>query len=420
MKTLKVLIVAAGGYGGQYVQALLEGGAAHGMEIAGVVEPFPASVRQRAELEALQVPWYDTVEAFYAEHDADLALISSPIQFHKRQVLSCLENGSHVLCEKPLCSSPEDLRELIAARDRSGRLLGVGYQWSWAEAVQAFKKDAIAGKFGRLLSMKTLIRWPRNTAYFSRGIGWAGKVRAADGTWILDSIAHNACGHYLHHMLFTAGKTQDGCAVPERVRATLLRANAIENFDTAMIEAEDADGARYLFLASHAVEENVNPVFEFRYEKAVVRYEEDGDGEIHVAFADGRECSYGGMGDRASMGSIHFPKALAHGGGDPGRRAPCLPAGGCLGADEDHLRRADELPRPGLPEGRRDGMGNERRAAENRARAGGNAPALLRAGPAAGGGGTPLGPARQDRLDGGDRALYSERILTARGHPPTD
>jgi len=308
MKTLKVLIVAAGGYGGQYVQALLEGGAAHGMEIAGVVEPFPASVRQRAELEALRVPWYDTVEDFYAGHDADLALISSPIQFHKRQVLTCLENGSHVLCEKPLCSSPEDLRELIEARDRSGRLLGVGYQWSWAEAVQAFKKDAIAGKFGRLLSMKTLIRWPRNTAYFSRGIGWAGKVRAADGTWILDSIAHNACGHYLHHMLFTAGKTQDSCAVPERVRATLLRANAIENFDTAMIEAEDADGARYLFFASHAVEENVNPVFEFRYEKAVVRYEEDGDGEIRVAFADGQESSYGGMGDRASMGSIHFPK----------------------------------------------------------------------------------------------------------------
>jgi len=308
MKKLKVLIVAAGGYGGQYVQALLEEGESRGLVIEGVVEPYPASVLQKAELDALNVPWYDSAEAFYQEHEADLALISSPIQFHKEQVLCCMEHGSHVLCEKPLCSSPDDLDELIEARDRTGKMLGVGYQWSWAPAVQDFKRDALAGDFGKLLSMKTLIRWPRNTAYFSRGIGWAGKLRAGNGTWILDSIAHNACGHYLHHMLFVAGASQTSCAVPEKVQSVLLRANAIENFDTAMIRAWDADGVSYLFLASHAVEENVNPVYEFRYEKAVVRYEEDADAQIHAVFEDGRERNYGSMGDRFNMATIHFPK----------------------------------------------------------------------------------------------------------------
>ena len=186
-------------------------------------------------------------------------------------------------------------------------------------------RDAIAGKFGRLLSMKTLIRWPRNTAYFSRGIGWAGKVRAADGTWILDSIAHNACGHYLHHMLFTAGSRQDTCAVPETVQATLLRANAIENFDTAMIRAEDRNGVSYLFLASHAVEENVNPVFEFRYEKASVRYVEDEDAQIRVFMDDGSELNYGGMGDRNAMGSIHFPKLWHMAAAIRGEEPPACP-----------------------------------------------------------------------------------------------
>jgi len=223
-------------------------------------------------------------------------------------VLTCLGHGSHVLCEKPLCSSPEDLEELLAARDASGRLLAVGYQWSYEPAIQAVKADAIAGKFGKLISMKTLIRWPRDTAYFRRGIGWAGKIKAGDGTWILDSIAHNACGHYLHNMFFTAGPAQDACALPVEVQATLLRANAIENFDTAMIRATDKAGASYLFLASHALEENVNPVFSYRFEKAAVTYEEDGDGHVYARWNDASVTDYGGMGNRAQTESIHFPK----------------------------------------------------------------------------------------------------------------
>jgi len=332
MKTLDVLIVAAGGYGGQYVQAILSYGEDHGLRIVGIVEPFPESVRQRCELEALGVPWFDAVEDFYAAGlKADLALISSPIQFHKSQAITCLANGSHVLCEKPLCSTVEDLEELIRVRDESGKMLAVGYQWSWAPAVQAFKRDALAGKFGKLLSMKTLIRWPRDTAYFSRGIGWAGKLRASDGTWILDSIAHNACGHYLHHMLYTAGPAQDACAVPKTVQATLLRANAIENFDTAFIRAENEAGVSYLFLASHAVRENVNPLFTFTYEKAVATYVEDEDAHIRVKFSDGRELDYGGMGERSDMGSIHYPKLWHMAAAIRGEEALCCPPEAVLG-----------------------------------------------------------------------------------------
>ena len=42
-------------------------------------------------------------------------------------MLAGLGNGLHVFCEKPLCYSSADIDELIAARDRAGRVLQVGY-----------------------------------------------------------------------------------------------------------------------------------------------------------------------------------------------------------------------------------------------------------------------------------------------------
>jgi predicted dehydrogenase len=57
----------------------------------------------------------------------DAILIASPAATHAEVVLSALSAGLHVFVEKPLCISVADADRIVAARDRSGKVVQVGF-----------------------------------------------------------------------------------------------------------------------------------------------------------------------------------------------------------------------------------------------------------------------------------------------------
>jgi predicted dehydrogenase len=81
------------------------------------------------------------IEDFYASNRADLAVISSLIQFHCRQTCMALNNGSNVLCEKPVAATVQEVQEMIETRDRTKLIVAVGFQWSYDPAAQSLKKE---------------------------------------------------------------------------------------------------------------------------------------------------------------------------------------------------------------------------------------------------------------------------------------
>ena len=96
------------------------------------------------------------MEEFYAADHADLAIISSPIQYHAQQSIYALDHGSNVLCEKPLCATVPDALKMREAQNRSGKFLAVGFQWSFDNSILDLKKDIISGMLGRPKRLKTL------------------------------------------------------------------------------------------------------------------------------------------------------------------------------------------------------------------------------------------------------------------------
>ena len=153
------------------------------------------------------------------------------------------------------------------------------------------KQDILDGKLGAPLNLKTKILWPRKKEYFKRGSGWAGKLRAKDGTVINDSVAANACAHYLHNMLFVCGP-EYLAAEPKNIKADLIRVNDIENFDNATISFELECGAKCLFIAAHSTDVQSNPMFEYKFEHATVHYDENIK-DIVAHFDNGEEKHYG-------------------------------------------------------------------------------------------------------------------------------
>jgi predicted dehydrogenase len=290
---LKIVLVGIGGYGNTYVSALLNQSGERTWQLQGVVDPLACKATGYAALQALGLPFYDSMDEFYAENSADLALISSPIQYHCAQTCAALQHGSNVLCEKPVSAVIQEVERMIAARDAAKRFVAIGYQWSFHTAIQAFKADVLAGLFGRPKRLRTMVLWPRNDKYYGRN-NWAGALQSSQGDWILDSPVNNACAHYLHNMLYVIGPAVDRSATPISVQAELYRANPISNYDTAAMRVMTSCGVEILFYTTHAVTRSRGPEFLYEFEKATVSYGLSSK-TLQADFHDGGSKNYGSL-----------------------------------------------------------------------------------------------------------------------------
>ena len=134
---VSVVLVAIGGYGQSLLGALLDRQNVPQHRIVGAVDPQPERCGRLEDLRRLEVPIFGTLTDFYAEHEAELALIASPIQMHCPQTCLALSHGTHVMCEKPLGATIQEAARMIEERSHVRRFVDIGYQWSHSRAVQA-------------------------------------------------------------------------------------------------------------------------------------------------------------------------------------------------------------------------------------------------------------------------------------------
>lgn len=263
---INIILAGIGGYGTHYVRSLLKKEKEDCVRMIALVDPG-ADKSPDFHLVADRPVYADLAECL-ERHPADLVILSSPIQYHAEQILLSLEHGAHVLCEKPLCATRQQGLELIAAQKASGLQVGIGYQWSYSPAIQSARTDVRSGLYGDPVALRTRVYWPRSQAYFNRN-KWAGRLYAEDGRPVFDSVLNNATAHYLHNMLFFLGEDVFDAVIPDRIEARLMRAYAIETFDTALVHmTKDLPGGRTADLAiavSHCPEKLLDPALDYQY-----------------------------------------------------------------------------------------------------------------------------------------------------------
>ena len=113
---VRILLVSVGMYGQKYLAEAVEHDV--GGDVAGIVDVAENLTEKFPVIAERGIPVYHSLQAFFEQDQADLAVISSPIHLHAAMVLECLENGANVLCEKPLClTEDETLAMAEAARN---------------------------------------------------------------------------------------------------------------------------------------------------------------------------------------------------------------------------------------------------------------------------------------------------------------
>ena len=295
MSKVKAAIIGIGGYAQISLDNIFEetDKGRNDFEIVAFVDPYPEVSKHYERLRNMNIPYFADIDSMYASGiSPELCLISTPIQFHTQLMLTCLKNGSSVICEKPMTGNAEDIDILAKAEKESGKFIAIGYQWSYSDAIQLLKKDIMNGVYGKAVNMKTLVMWPRDKAYFKRSTGWAGKIYASNGEKILDSVANNATAHYIHNILYVLGDGVDASMKATDVEAVLIRTNDIETFDTCIAKFKLECGADGLYIVSHSTQNTVNPQFEYTFEKGVVTFNEE-QGVIIGKTNDGKTINYG-------------------------------------------------------------------------------------------------------------------------------
>ena len=249
---MKVLLVGANGYGANFLNPLYTLHQEGKIVFEGIVtrSAFP----MQEELAAAGIQGYKTLDAFYAEHSADLAVISTPSFLHREQSIFCVQHGTNVLCEKPAAPTVEDVDAMIQAEKETGKFIAIGYQRCYDNVILNLKKAILDGTFGKPISAKSMISSPRKYAYYARGGGYAGNIMTKDGKMLLDSPIANACAHYVQEMLFLLGDTMDTSAESTLVQCECYRANDITNFDTCCLKMKTSSGADVYYACSHAVQ----------------------------------------------------------------------------------------------------------------------------------------------------------------------
>ena len=85
-----------------------------------------------------------------ADPDIDIVDICAPNGFHADYAVAALEAGKHVICQKPLAPTSAEIRRIVAARDKAGKLVMTAQQYRFASVSQALKATIDAGRIGRI------------------------------------------------------------------------------------------------------------------------------------------------------------------------------------------------------------------------------------------------------------------------------
>ena len=132
--TLRVGVVGVGVMGSNHARVLAE---MPGVVLAGVADPDPDQVQYVGT--ALGCPAVSTIEALF-DLGVDAVTIAAPTHLHHEIALACIARGIHVMVEKPIASTVEEGRDIVAAARRAGVTLMVGHVERFNPAVQPIKR----------------------------------------------------------------------------------------------------------------------------------------------------------------------------------------------------------------------------------------------------------------------------------------
>lgn len=220
--SIPVVLVGAGRIAGTYAEILSRLPA---FRLVAVVDP------ERAAAQAVAGPAgardFASVEQLRAGPPLQAALVCTPPAAHAPAVRALLQQGLHVLCEKPLCLDASTSRELFALAAHQQRVLAMASKFRCVPDVIVARRLLAEGAIGKLV-------WFENT--FAAPVPMQGRWNAdpeqSGGGVLLDNGTHS-----VDLLRFVIGPMSEALAL----EGPRMQSLPVE--DHALLHLRTADGA---------------------------------------------------------------------------------------------------------------------------------------------------------------------------------
>ena len=118
-------------------------------------ELYAIAGRNEEKLKAYAEPFapkklYTDYQALLDDENVDAVYLPLPNGIHREWVKKAAAAGKHILCEKPMALTEEQVREMFAAAKEHGVLLEEAYAYRHAQLVQKVKEIVDSGAIGRI------------------------------------------------------------------------------------------------------------------------------------------------------------------------------------------------------------------------------------------------------------------------------
>ncbi|MEM6885031.1 MAG: Gfo/Idh/MocA family oxidoreductase [Verrucomicrobiota bacterium] len=149
---IRLVIIGLGHWGPNLAKAV----ATHpeALVVAGV-EP---SAERRAFI-AKKLPdltLYASLKECLNHHPLDAAIIATPASYHHEVALEAIENGLHLLIEKPLAGNQQEASEIVECASQNDRILMTGHIFLYNDSLRYCKSLAQSADFGSLRHVRSV------------------------------------------------------------------------------------------------------------------------------------------------------------------------------------------------------------------------------------------------------------------------
>jgi predicted dehydrogenase len=180
---------------------------------------------------------FASLQQLLAEPDVDAVHVLTPVNHHVSDAVESLRTGKHVLLEKPVAETLEDIALLNRVARETNRVCMPAHNYIYVPSLRRAKRLLDAGKLGDIGSLWILYN-----------IFHPEEVAAAYG-----GVLRAVCNHHAYSVLYLLGR-------PRRVMATTSRVHykKLTREDQAMIVCEMENGAIANLWCSFATSDPTN------------------------------------------------------------------------------------------------------------------------------------------------------------------
>ncbi len=237
-RKLKLGIIGVGNMGGAHIENYLEGKMKE-IEITCVADidekRLAAALKKLPDAAA-----FSTAQELMKSGRCEAVLIATPHYSHPTLAIEALNNGLHVMSEKPAGVYTKQVRELIAVSEKSDKTYALMLNQRTNCVYRKLKELVSSGVYGEIRRVSWIITdWFRTQQYYNSG-GWRATWSGEGGGVIL-----NQCPHQLDLWQWI-------CGMPVKIRAFCHEGkwHDIEVEDDVTIYAEYPNKATGTFITT--------------------------------------------------------------------------------------------------------------------------------------------------------------------------